>query len=37
VAYRKELSYPTRLPYYYTAEGWILSNWWRNDLAPKTR
>ncbi len=37
VAYRKELSYPTRLPYYYTAEGWILSNWWRNDLAPKTQ
>ncbi|AOY93476.1 ABC transporter substrate-binding protein [Cupriavidus sp. USMAA2-4] len=34
VAYRKELSYPQRLPAYYTAEGWILSNWWRNDLAP---
>ena len=32
VAYRKELSYPKdRLPYYYTAEGWILSNWWRTD------
>lgn len=29
VAYRKELVYPQRLPYYYTAEGWILSNWWR--------
>lgn len=37
VAYRKEMAYPTRLPYYYTAEGWILSNWWRNDLVPKTQ
>jgi microcin C transport system substrate-binding protein len=37
VAYRKEMSYPTRLPYYYTAEGWILSSWWRNDLTPKTQ
>ena len=32
VAYRKELGFPRdRLPYYYTAEGWILSNWWRTD------
>ncbi len=37
VAYRKEMAYPTRLPYFYTAEGWILSNWWRNDLVPKTQ
>ncbi len=40
VAYRKDLSYPKdRLPYYYTAEGWILSNWWRTDIAaqPKAR
>ncbi|MDF3833179.1 extracellular solute-binding protein [Cupriavidus basilensis] len=34
VAYRKELVYPQRLPYYYTAEGWILSNWWRADTRP---
>lgn len=34
VAYRKELIYPQRLPYYYTAEGWILSNWWRADTKP---
>lgn len=34
VAYRKELVYPQRLPYYYTAEGWILSNWWRADAKP---
>lgn len=31
VAYRTELMYPQRLPMYYTAEGWILSSWWRND------
>ncbi|WP_092134328.1 extracellular solute-binding protein [Cupriavidus sp. YR651] len=37
VAYRKVMSYPTRLPYYYTAEGWILSSWWRKDLTPKTQ
>ncbi|QYY30442.1 MULTISPECIES: extracellular solute-binding protein [Cupriavidus] len=38
VAYRKELGYPKdRLPYYYTAEGWILSNWWRTDVQPKAR
>lgn len=37
VAYRRAISYPTRLPYFYTAEGWILSSWWRNDLAAKTQ
>lgn len=38
VAYRKDLGYPKdRLPYYYTAEGWILSNWWRTDVQPKAR
>lgn len=37
VAYRNTMSYPTRLPYFYTAEGWVLSNWWRNDLTPKTQ
>ncbi|WP_029043587.1 MULTISPECIES: extracellular solute-binding protein [Cupriavidus] len=37
VAYRKELVYPQRLPYYYTAEGWILSNWWRADARPPAR
>lgn len=30
VAYRKSLHYPATLPYYYTAEGWILSDWWRD-------
>jgi len=34
VSYRKELVYPQRLPYYYTAEGWILSDWWRADTKP---
>ncbi|WP_370646828.1 extracellular solute-binding protein [Cupriavidus sp. UGS-1] len=33
VAYRRELVYPQRLPYYYTAEGWVLSSWWRSDVA----
>ncbi|WP_423196825.1 MULTISPECIES: extracellular solute-binding protein [unclassified Cupriavidus] len=37
VAYRKTLSYSRPLPYYYTAEGWILSNWWRNDLQPNVQ
>jgi len=37
VAYRKSLSYPKRLPYYYTAEGWVLGNWWRNDLQQATQ
>ncbi|ESJ23787.1 peptide ABC transporter substrate-binding protein [Cupriavidus sp. HPC(L)] len=32
VAYRRELVYPQRLPYYYTAEGWVLSSWWRSDV-----
>ena len=34
VSYRKELVYPQRLPHYYTAEGWILSDWWRADTKP---
>ncbi|WP_317922120.1 MULTISPECIES: extracellular solute-binding protein [unclassified Cupriavidus] len=37
VSYRKELGYPERLPYFYTAEGWILSQWWRKDLKPQAR
>ncbi|MGO4330892.1 extracellular solute-binding protein [Cupriavidus sp. 2TAF22] len=37
VAYRKELIYPERLPYFYTAEGWVLSNWWRTDTKPAAR
>ena len=36
VAYRKELHYPAMLPYYYTAEGWILSSWWRDPEAAAT-
>lgn len=31
LAYRRELVYPQRLPHYYTAEGWVLSSWWRSD------
>lgn len=34
VSYRKELVYPDRLPSYFTAEGWVLGNWWRGDLPP---
>lgn len=34
ISYRKELSYPARLPDYYTAEGWVLSTWWRTDQPP---
>ncbi len=30
IAFRKELGYPSPPPYY-TAEGWILSNWWRGS------
>jgi microcin C transport system substrate-binding protein len=37
VAFRKELSYPKPLPYFYTAEAWVLSSWWRNDLKPADR
>jgi len=37
VSYRKELKYPEKLPYFYTAEGWILSNWWRADASSKAR
>lgn len=34
IAYRRELVYPERLPMYYTAEGWVLSGWWRSDAKP---
>ncbi|WP_111517685.1 extracellular solute-binding protein [Cupriavidus phytorum] len=37
VAYRKTLAYPERLPYFYTAEGWILSHWWRTDVQAQAR
>ena len=30
IAYRKEMRYP-KPPLYYMAEGWILSNWWREE------
>ncbi len=29
VAYNKNLMYPDRLPYYYSAEAWVLTAWWR--------
>ena len=29
IAYRKEMRYP-KPPLYYSAESWILSNWWRD-------
>lgn len=29
VAYNKNLMYPDRLPYYYSAETWVLTAWWR--------
>ncbi len=34
LAYRKELTYPARLPDFYTAESWVLSMWWRTDAQP---
>lgn len=30
IAYNTKLSYPTPLPLYYSAEGWILQHWWSN-------
>jgi microcin C transport system substrate-binding protein len=29
VAYNRNLVYPDRLPYYYSAEAWVLTAWWR--------
>jgi microcin C transport system substrate-binding protein len=37
VSYRKELAHPARLPMYYTAEAWVLSDWWRADAAQAPR
>ncbi len=33
VAYNRNLMYPDRLPYYYSAEGWVLTAWWRTSGA----
>ena len=33
IAYRKEMQYP-KPPLYYSAESWILSNWWRDPAQP---
>jgi microcin C transport system substrate-binding protein len=34
VAYSSQLGFP-KPPLYYTAEGWVLSNWWREAQPPK--
>ena len=34
VAYNKNLMYPDRLPYYYSAEAWVLTAWWRMPASP---
>jgi microcin C transport system substrate-binding protein len=34
VAYSTQLGFP-KPPPYYTAEGWVLSNWWREVQPPK--
>jgi microcin C transport system substrate-binding protein len=34
VAYSTQLGFP-KPPLYYTAEGWVLGNWWRENTAPK--
>ncbi|CAN0621869.1 microcin C transport system substrate-binding protein [Burkholderia multivorans] len=28
IAYKRTLAYPTTLPLYYSAEGWVVSTWW---------
>ncbi|KDB07690.1 ABC-type transporter, periplasmic subunit [Burkholderia sp. lig30] len=28
IAYKRTLAYPTALPLYYSAEGWVVSTWW---------
>ncbi|CAJ0812935.1 Heme-binding protein A [Ralstonia flaminis] len=35
VAYNKNLMYPDRLPYYYSAEAWVLTAWWRQPESAK--
>ncbi len=35
VAYNKNLMYPDRLPYYYSAEAWVLTAWWRTPDSTK--
>lgn len=36
VAYNKNLMYPDRLPYYYSAEAWVLTAWWRMPDSPQS-
>ena len=36
VAYNKNLMYPDRLPYYYSAEAWVLTAWWRMPESPQS-
>lgn len=36
VAYNKNLMYPERLPYYYSAETWVLTAWWRKPEASQS-
>ena len=36
IAYNTQLGYPNP-PDYYTAEGWILGNWWRNPSSTEQK
>ena len=35
VAYRDTLAYPTTMPKFYTAQGWLLKTWWAKPGAEK--
>jgi microcin C transport system substrate-binding protein len=37
IAYNTKLTYPTTLPLYYSAEGWIVQNWWVASSHTNTR
>lgn len=28
IAFKRTLAYPSVLPLYYSAEGWVASTWW---------